>query len=115
MEVTRFVPVAPHRAVPWRHSQGAESWIDFHGPSHVGSMAPTSSKIVSEGRVEARPSKILNNILSLNYTGKCHCAMCNNSMLLMKKKKGFIGQKDSLFFLKVNSSYLGIQQLQAVV
>lgn len=28
----------PHHAVPWRNSQGAESWLDSHGPSHMGSM-----------------------------------------------------------------------------
>lgn len=52
-------------------------------------MAPTSSKRVSEGRVEARPRKmnsyILKNTLALNYTEKCPCAMSNDSMLLMEK------------------------------
>lgn len=53
-------------------------------------MAPTSSKIVSEGRVEARPRKtnsyILKTILALNCTEKCPCAMSYDSMLLMKKR-----------------------------
>lgn len=54
-------------------------------------MTLTSSKIVSEGRVQARPRKtysyILKDILALNCTEKCPCAMSNDSMLLMKIKR----------------------------
>lgn len=69
-------------------------------------MASASSKIVSEGRVEARPSKmnsyILKNILALNYKEERPCTMSNDSLLLMKKKKKVLqGKRIRCFFRRL--------------